>query len=87
MQIMNFNLRNIPLEVMSKLKHEAKRNQLSVNTFILKLISNNLGFASQTKKILHHDLDHLAGTWTKKDADVFSKNIADFEKIDKDMWT
>ena len=29
---------------------------------------------------------HLAGTWSDKDYSEFQKKVADFEKIDKDLW-
>lgn len=39
----------------------------------------------ETKKytVVYHDLDHLAGTWDKKDIAEFRKNVEDFEKIDE----
>jgi len=36
--------------------------------------------------VIYNDLDHLAGTWDKKDYREFQKNAGDFEKIDEDMW-
>jgi hypothetical protein len=35
---------------------------------------------------VYHDLDHLAGTWDKKDIVDFQKNVKDFENIDEKMW-
>lgn len=80
----NFNLRGIPLEVMNKLKHEAKKMHTSVNQLILQMIEAGVGFTR--KKKVYHDLDHFAGTWSKEDVKIFQKNTGYFEKIDKEMW-
>jgi hypothetical protein len=82
----NFNLRNIPTEVMLALKCKAKSQNTSVNILILKLIEKGLGVSYEIKKTTYHDLDKLAGTWTVKDTKDFEKNIKDFEKIDKELW-
>lgn len=83
----NFNLRNISSEVMSILKREAKKQKISVNLLILKLIEQGIGHNHEVKKSTYHDLDKLAGTWSKKDAKTFNKNISWLEKIDKDSWS
>jgi hypothetical protein len=80
----NFNLRGIPLEVMNLLKQQAKKMHTSVNILILQMIERGLGFTR--KKPGYHDLDHLAGTWSKEEAKTFQKNTSYFEKIDKDLW-
>lgn len=84
MSASNFNLRGIPEEVMVLLKKEAKRLHVSVNTLVLKIIEKGLGFNSE--KTLHHDLDHLSGSWSAEDEKSFMKNTQSFEKIDKDLW-
>lgn len=84
MSASNFNLRNIPSEVMDLLKREAKRLRTSVNTLMLKMIEQGLGL--KYEKPIHHDLDHLAGSWSTKDEKEFKENILSFEKIDKELW-
>lgn len=84
MSTSNFNLRGIPPEVMILLKKEAKKLHTSVNTLVLKMIEKGLGFAYA--KTIHHDLDHLAGTWTSKEEKAFKKNTQSFEQIDKELW-
>lgn len=84
MSASNFNLRNIPSEVMVLLKKEAKRLQTSVNTLVLKMIEQGLGLSYE--KPIHHDLDHLAGSWTLKEEKEFKENTLPFEQIDKELW-
>ena len=38
------------------------------------------------KKVLFHDLDYLAGTWTEEEFEEFEEIIKTFEVIDKEMW-
>jgi hypothetical protein len=72
---------------MSLLKKEATKQKISVNSLILQIIEHSVGVAHPTKKIVFHDLDHLAGTWSDKDKKVFDGNIKSFEKIDKELWS
>ena len=80
----NFNLRGIPAEVMSILKKEAKRLHMSVNALTLKLIKQSLGISHEI--FIHHDLDHLSGSWSSEEEKNFNKETKFFEKIDKEMW-
>lgn len=83
---LNFHIRNLTREVMSLLKKEAVKKRISVNSLILLMINNNLGISHQSKRNVHHDLDHLAGTWTKKDAKAFDERVSPFNQIDEDLW-
>lgn len=84
MSASNFNLRGIPSEVMVLLKKEAKRLHISVNALVLKMIENSLGLTYE--KPIHRDLDHLAGSWSAKEAEEFQENTSSFEQIDKELW-
>ncbi len=86
MSATNFNLRGVTSEAMVMLKQEAKKQKISVNFLILKLIESGIGYSHTIKKPTHHDLDKLAGTWSAKDEREFKKSTKDFEKIDKDIW-
>ncbi len=84
MSASNFNLRGIPAEVMNLLKREAKRLHTSVNALVLKMIERGLGFTCE--KIAHHDLDHLANSWSHAEEKAFRENTQPFEQIDKELW-
>jgi hypothetical protein len=84
MSASNFNLRGIPEEIMAHLKREAKRLHTSVNVLILQMIKRGLGFSQE--KVVYHDLDHLAGSWSRKQEKDFKKSTRHFEKIDKGLW-
>jgi hypothetical protein len=82
----NIHLRCVNKMMMLRLKQEASAHNMSVNQFILVLLNNGLGLSNKPTKIIHHDLDKLAGTWNKQEAKQFLKSIEDFEKIDEDIW-
>ncbi|MFH0925623.1 MAG: antitoxin [bacterium] len=67
------------------LKKQAKKNGLSVNMYLLKVIKEDIGLEKK-RNVSHHELDNLAGTWSEEDYQEFQNNIADFEKIDQDLW-
>lgn len=82
----NFNLRNISPKVMLLLKKKATKQKISLNSLILQLLEEGLDIIQPSEKIIFHDLDSLAGTWTKEDAQEFFEHTKSFEKIDKEMW-
>jgi plasmid stability protein len=68
------------------LKDKAKQDGSSINAALLKILRKELGLDKKQHTAVYHDLDHLAGTWDKKDLAEFQKNVKDFEKIDEKMW-
>jgi hypothetical protein len=82
----NFNLRKIAPEVMLLLKKEAVKQKISINSLILKIIDQGLGITHPVKKVIFHDLDYLAGTWSNKEKKEFDDNIKPFENIDEELW-
>lgn len=84
MSTSNFNLRGIPSKVMILLKKDAKKLNTSINSLILTIIEHRLGLTPE--KLVHHDLDHLAGSWSASEEKIFTKNTQFFEQIDKELW-
>jgi len=81
-------IRNIPEEVKKAIQKEAHRKGVSMNKAIISLLERTVKATSPVKKkrILYHDLDHLAGTWSNEEAKEFRKNTRMFEKINEDVW-
>lgn len=83
----NISLRNVDEETTSRLKEEANRQGVSVNTLILHLIRQGLGLKARApRRRVYHDLDHLAGTWSDEEAAEFMNSEADFETVDEELW-
>jgi hypothetical protein len=68
------------------IKSQAKQNNLSVNQWILQALKKVTGMGKESLFKKYHDLDALAGGWSKEEEKAFQKNTQIFEKIDKDVW-
>jgi len=54
---------------------------------VRELLNEALGpVTKETSTAPHHDLDALAGTWSDEEADSFLSTIADFDRVDEDLW-
>ncbi|MDP2971391.1 MAG: hypothetical protein Q8P64_19625 [Deltaproteobacteria bacterium] len=81
-------LRGIPVEIERMIKKEAERKGLSLNKAFISLVEKATGTKEkmQKRKSMHHDLDHLCGIWTKRDAEEFTKNVEFQRTIDEGLW-
>lgn len=79
-------LRGIDGELEQMLKSESENSGTSMNATIIKILREMFGLTEKKYRAEYHDLDHLAGTWTKDNQIEFEKNTLSFSKIDKDMW-
>lgn len=84
--ISSIHLRKVDENLMMALKQEAANRKVSVNTLILILLQCGLGLDHRRKLPVYHDLDSFIGTWSAADLKEFKRNVADFEKIDEDLW-
>ena len=79
-------LRGIDERIAAVLKEKARKEGTSVNALMLRLLKESLGVEKKKRGAVYDDLDHLAGTWSKKDAAEFERATSVFEKVDEDMW-
>jgi plasmid stability protein len=79
-------VRGLDENTIKALKEKAKQEGTSINAALVKILRKELGIEKKRHTVVYHDLDHLAGTWDKKDLAEFQKNVEDFEKIDEKMW-
>jgi hypothetical protein len=79
-------VRGIDSEVAKLLKDQAHSDGISVNALLLKMVKESLRVEKKRRTKIHHDLDHLAGTWSEKDLKEFQKNVEALEKVDKEIW-
>jgi hypothetical protein len=88
MQLKQITLRGIPVEIERMIKREAERKGLSLNKAFISLLekSTSTKGKAQKSKSLHHDLDHLCGTWTEREAEEFTKNVELQRRIDENLW-
>lgn len=83
---MTITLRNIPTDLLRKLQERAKAEGASLAKTVLKALGESLGARPGKQPVIHHDLDHLAGTWSRKEAAAFEKALREQRKIDPELW-
>lgn len=83
----NLSIRGVDEQLERALKERAKRENMSMNKLVIRILQNNLvkDEVSVTLKT-YDDLDHLAGTWSEAEAREFEEHITPFEQIDEAMW-
>lgn len=77
-------LRGVDPELRTLLDAEAARLGISLNAVILQTLRSSLGLAGPNR--LFHDLDSLAGVWSREEAQEFEAAIQVFEEIDQSLW-
>lgn len=82
----NLSIRGVEDLALERIKAAARRQGQSVNAYLIGLINRDAGLASGEARPRYDDLDHLAGTWSAQDFEVFSAAQADFERIDVGLW-
>ena len=81
-------LRGVPENVKKTVRKEAERKGVSLNKAIISLLERAVGGQApeKKKKALYHDLDHLAGLWSREEAAVFDKSLKTLRKVDAELW-
>ena len=74
-------IRGIDPELYLAIKSCAKQNNLSMNQWVLQALKNVTEMSKRPAFKKYHDLDTLAGGWSKKETAAFRKNTKVFEKI------
>lgn len=79
-------LRNLSPDLDRTVRQRARDKRISVNKAVLSLLEEHLGVQGKKQPPLYHDLDALAGSWTKAEADAFDKALKAQRTIDPDPW-
>lgn len=81
-------LRNVPSELARKIEKKASETHSSMNKAVIELLEENLQrrHLRQKKNFIYHDLDRLAGAWSKSEAARFEKGLTELRRIDSELW-
>ena len=79
-------VRKLPPAVARAVKEKVRKERLSLNKAIVRLLEEATGAEKAAKKEVHHDLDGFFGTWTRKEADAFDEALREQRQIDPEMW-
>ena len=78
-------LRNIPPKLQEAIRRRAGIYGLSLNKTVLRMLEEAAGQRAVGRE-LHHDLDHLAGTWSDEEAAAFEGALAEQRRVDPELW-
>ncbi len=80
-------VRNLPPELARAIRQKAKREKVSLNRAVIGLLEEAAGLGRGTKpEVLHHDLDDLAGSWSKEEYEEFTEALLEQRQIEPEMW-
>ena len=80
-------LRGVDPELERRLREQARRKGESMNRTVLRLLRESTGvLPAKEEPIVYHDLDHLAGTWTKEEADEFDQALKEMRQVNPEEW-
>ena len=77
-------IRNIPDEVAVVLKSIADQSDASVNTTIVRLLSDKV--LPRRRKRTVNDFSKYCGGWSQKEFDEFESVVADCGKVNPEDW-
>lgn len=81
-------VRGVDKKLHQMLQQEAQKQGMSINKYVLYILRerHNLQEKEKPRYELHHDLDHLAGTWDENDQKEFEHELKTQREIDGDLW-
>ena len=79
-------VRNLMPEVARAVREKARREKLSLNKAVVKLLEEATGVGGRKTRVFHHDLDRVFGSWTDREANAFDKALRAQRQIDPEMW-
>jgi hypothetical protein len=78
-------LRNLSPRIAAAIKARSEKEGLSVNKTVLRMLEESVEPKASGRQ-LHHDLDHLAGTWSDEEAAAFEVSLVEQRRIDPEPW-
>jgi hypothetical protein len=79
-------LRNLPADLEHELEREARASGSSLASTVIRHLRLAMGLDRTDGPTRYDDLDDLAGTWSKAEADAFDRVLAEQRVIDYELW-
>ena len=80
-------IRGLEPILIDKMKKLAKRQNQSLNQFVVETLMLHMGMKKEKKFTAEYqDLDHLFGRWSEKEFNRIQARIDSERKIDKELW-
>lgn len=80
-------LRNLPPELARVILRRARERRTSVTRAAISLLQDAAGTGERRPGALYHELDALAGSWAKEEAEAFEAALREQRGIDPSMWS
>jgi len=82
----SITIHNLDTTLDSMIRKTARREGLSLNKTIIKMLEKAFGLCRNKKSNNIDEYKDLSGVWNEKDFETFEKNVSDFEKTDQSDW-
>lgn len=79
----HLTVRNVPPELARALQREKTARGVSLNQTVIDLLRRALGLGEAVRS---NGLAELAGSWSGRELAEFEAAVADFERIDEELW-
>jgi plasmid stability protein len=80
-------VRNLPPTVARTIRERASREGISTNKAIISLLEEATGRKRpRSAAPVHHELDALAGAWSRQESLEFERALLEQRTIDPDLW-
>jgi hypothetical protein len=88
---------NLNEQILGRLNSEAQRRGIEVKVLVEEILRQKFLIEETVQKTLNqaaefpavqrfHDLDSLAGTWSKEETDDFLAAVANMRQCDEELW-
>lgn len=79
-------LRNLPESVAAAIVRRAKRDGLSLNRTVARVLEEAIAPYAHSGTREYHDLDDLMGTWSRAEAEAFDRALGEQREVEPDLW-
>ena len=79
-------VRNLPAAVAKAVRERARKERISLDKAVVRLLEEATGVARRKERIIHHDLDHFSGTWCQAEYEAFMVEVREQRQVDPEMW-
>lgn len=80
-------VRGIDPDLTEKLRAEARKQQKSINQVVIESLRARFNLEKEKRfTVVHHDLDHLFGSWSVEEYERIQRGIDAERKIDPELW-
>ena len=79
----SITLRDLPPDLSQRIEERSRQTGASLSKTVREMLAEA---EPVTKGRLHHDLDHLAGSWTEEESGAFDSQTAAQRVVDPELW-